>query len=113
VGTGGVLAANVATVLVELMCNVRSYLTADHEGAGTETDESRVYLNRVLVAHSTLSVLNEKLVFKGNQANGGIGRVDEYRRGALMEGWQWAPVGTDARACFRVFVYLPSPHAWL
>jgi hypothetical protein len=87
-GVGGVLAANVAAVLEDLLCSARGYLSAEHQGrAGSETEESQVYLNRIAVAHSTLSVLNEKLVFKGNQANGCIGRVDEYRR-VLMLGFE-------------------------
>lgn len=87
-GVGGVLAANVAAVLEDLLCSARGYLTAEHPGrAGVESPESHVWLNRIAVAHSTLSVLNEKLVFKGNQANGCIGRVDEYRR-VLMLGFE-------------------------
>jgi len=87
-GTGGVLSRNVAAVLKDLMRSVRGYLTADHtETPGEETAVSQVYLNRVLIAHSTLSVLNEKLVVKGHQSNGIIGRIDEYRR-ALMLGFE-------------------------
>lgn len=87
-GVGGLLSKNVALVLQDLMCSVRSYLTTEQgDSPGKETPVTQVYLNRILVSHSTLSVLNEKLVFKGNQANGGIGRVDEYRR-ALMLGFE-------------------------
>ena len=87
-GIGGVLAHNVAHVLQDLMCSVRGYLQAAHVLIpGKETPTTQLYLNRVLVAHSTLSVLNERLVMKNHQANGVISRVDEYRR-VLMLGFE-------------------------
>jgi len=80
VGTGGQLFRNVVRVEMELANNVRSYLqhklTTNHEEDAT----SSALLARVLVCFSTLSSLNERLQFKANMANGGMGRANEYLR---------------------------------
>ncbi len=81
-GVGGVLARNVNVVLQDLFSNVRSYLVTPSAHPGQDDPTAKIYYNRALVAFSTLSVLNEKLLFKQNLANGGMGRANEYLRGA-------------------------------
>jgi|APGre2960657444_1045066.scaffolds.fasta_scaffold01628_5 hypothetical protein len=79
-GVGGVQSRNVNLVLQDLFSSVRSYLVTPSAHPGQDDPTAKIYYNRALVAFSTLSVLNEKLLFKQNLANGGMGRVNEYLR---------------------------------
>jgi hypothetical protein len=80
-GVGGVSARNVSLVLQDFMANARCYLQLP-AAPGEEHEDGKVHYNRCMADASTLSVLNEKLAFRGNYANGAMGRANEYLRGA-------------------------------
>ena len=81
-GVGGVSARNVSVVLKDLMRNVRCYLMLERPSPDTEHDEGVIYYNRCVADFSSLSVLNERLSFRANYANGAMNRANEYLRGA-------------------------------
>ena len=86
-GVGGQSAQNVARILHDYLVNVRQYLALPAtEPGGEDGLEGQVFYNRCLTDLSTISVLNERLAFRPNYANGAMGRVNEYLR-VLMAGF--------------------------
>ena len=81
-GVGGTSARNVSVVLKDFMRNVRSYLMLERPSPEVEHDEGVIYYNRCVADFSSLSVLNERLSFRANYANGAMNRANEYLRGA-------------------------------
>ena len=79
-GVGGVSARNVSVVLKDFMHNVRCYLQLERPSPDKEHDEGVVYYNRCIADFSSLSVLNERLQFRANYANGAMNRANEYLR---------------------------------
>ena len=80
-GVGGVSARNVSVVLRDFMRNVRSYLQLERPSVDKEHEEGVVHYNRCIADFSSLSVLNERLAFRANYANGAMNRANEYLRG--------------------------------
>ena len=66
------------------MANARSYLQSPSELPNDESEDAKVYYNRCMCDVSTLSVINEKLAFKTNYANGAMNRANEYLRGLMV-----------------------------
>jgi hypothetical protein len=81
-GVGGTSARNVSLVLKDYMRNVRLYLMLERASPDTEHEEGVIHYNRCIVDFSSLSVLNERLAFRANYANGAMNRANEYLRGA-------------------------------
>lgn len=83
-GVGGPLSRNAALVLTSLAENIKLYVehkaTTPHEEDGPST----AYFHRVLICFSTLSRLNERLLFKQNMANFGHTRANEYLRIVML-----------------------------
>jgi hypothetical protein len=66
------------------MCNARSFLQLPCPEPGVDNVDGKVHYNRCMADCSTLSVLNEKLAFRTNYANGAMGRANEYLRGIMV-----------------------------
>jgi hypothetical protein len=84
-GSSAPLFRTVVQVELELASLVKAYLT--HKLSGelhAEDAASSALLARILVCFSTLSVCNERLTWKANYANGGMGRANEYLRALML-----------------------------
>lgn len=98
-GVGGTSARNVSLVLKDYMRNVRLYLMLERPSPDTEHDEGVIHYNRCIVDFSSLSVLNERLAFRANYANGAMNRANEYLRGACRIAGRSCTVAALTRSC--------------